>query len=451
MSKKRMGSLSQAVRRPVRAVYQTFQEFDRLEASGGIVLIIAALVAMVWANSPWAESYTTLWKTPLTIGLGSSEISHDLHWWINEALMVIFFLVVGLEIKREMLVGELSSLRQAALPVAAALGGMLLPAGIYLLLNAGGEGVRGWGVPMATDIAFALGIMALLGQRAPISLKIFLTSLAIVDDIGAVLVIALFYTAEIQWLFLGLAGAVILALIVVNFLGIRTLLIYSLLGIFLWFAILLSGLHATLAGVILALLIPAKNVIKEEQFVHKAHDDLHNFQNAGKYDQRLLTAQQQDALQSLEVSINAIQTPLQQLEHGLHYWVIYAIIPLFALANAGISVSGDLSAMLNDRITLGVIAGLLFGKQLGVILASRLTVWIGWADLPKGISWWQIYGAGWLAGIGFTMSLFISELAFINPANREAAKIGILIASIAASLVGYLTLRFAQVSKQNPD
>ena len=427
--------------RQARQVLRAFGEFARLEASGGILLMAAAVTALAWANSPWADSYFDLWRLPLTIEAGRFSLSHDLHWWINESLMVIFFFVVGLEIKREVLVGELSSVRQAALPIAAAVGGMIVPAGIYALINQNTAGLRGWGVPMATDIAFALGVMALLGSRLPVGLKVFLTALAIVDDIGAVLVIAVFYTSEIAWLPLAVAAGILVILLAGSFLGVDHPLYYALLGIGLWLAFLQSGIHATLAGVLLALTIPVRGKIRAQEFLARARSYLREFEHAGESDKRLLDKEQQEALQALEDAADQIQTPLQQLEHALHPWVTYAILPLFALANAGVVIGPDIAAVLGNRISLGVLAGLVLGKQVGVSLAAWLAVKARLTELPRGITWAQIYGTGWLAGIGFTMSLFISGLAFNEEANLEAAKTGILAASLIAGVVGYFFLR----------
>lgn len=436
----------EAVRRarPVQraaSVYRAFRNFTHLEASGGIVLMAAALVALLWANSPWAAQYYDLWHTELTFGLGERAVTHDLHWWINEALMVLFFLVVGLEIKREILVGELASIRQAALPIAAALGGMIVPALIYAAINRGTPGIAGWGVPMATDIAFALGVMALAGPRVPLALKVFLTALAIVDDIGAVLVIALFYSSSVAWGYIAAAGLILLALIVLSNLGVRKLVVYIVLGIALWLMVLNSGLHATLAGILLAVTIPANRKIEREKFLENLRGHVHSFEQAGVSNPRLLSREQQEVLISLESSVEDVEAPLQKMEHALHPWVVFVIIPLFALANAGVSVGGNFSGLLFSRVSLGVIAGLVLGKQLGILLASWLAVKLRWAELPAGVTWRQIYAAGWLAGIGFTMSLFIAELAFSAEMDLEAAKVGILAASLLAGITGYLLLR----------
>lgn len=411
----------------------------------------AAIIALVWANSPWSAQYFAFWHTQIRLGFGEWMITEDLHWWINDALMVVFFFVVGLEIKREILVGELASVRQAALPIAAAAGGMLLPALFYMSLNTSGQGTSGWGVPMATDIAFALGVMALLGSRVPLALKVFLTALAIVDDIGAVLVIALFYTSSISWLFLAVAAGILFLLFAVNVLGIRNLMVYFILGVCLWLAILSSGLHATLAGVLLAMAIPASRKINRADFLQKAHDDIYAFENAGESNQRLLSASQQEALISLETTVENMEAPLQKMEHILHPWVVYVIIPLFALANTGVVIGENFSALLLDRVSLGIIAGLVLGKQIGVTTAAWIAVKLGFAELPAGITWRDIYAVGWLAGIGFTMSLFISELAFANDAELNSAKVGILCASLFAGLIDYALLRQFVRKDRNSD
>ena len=419
-----------------------FQEFVRTEASSGILLIICTVAALIWANSPWADSYTSLWQTKLTVDLGGFGLSKSLLLWINDGLMAVFFFVVGLEIKREVLAGELSSPRQAALPIVAALGGMLLPAAIYALLNAGKEGAAGWGIPMATDIAFALGVLSLLGTRAPLSLKVFLTAVAIVDDIGAVLVIALFYTSQIAWGALAVGGGFLLALIIVNRLAVRKPLIYALLGIGLWVAFLKSGVHATVAGVLLSLTIPARTRINADQFLERGRELVGRFERAGACGESILTnRRQRGVLQALENAVHEAETPLQRLEHALHPWVTYAIMPVFALANAGVSLRGDTLGALTHPVTLGVAAGLVLGKQLGIFLAARLVVALKIADRPTGVTWQHIYGAGWLAGIGFTMSLFIAGLAFGEGAVLTQAKVGILAASIVAGGVGWLLLR----------
>lgn len=428
---------------PIQRVISPITRFMHAETSGGIVLMACAVIALIWANSPWSASYHDLWQVKLTIGVPGFAISETLIHWINDGLMAVFFFIVGLEIKREVLVGELASPRQAALPIAAAIGGMLFPAGLYLLLNGGGAGAAGWGIPMATDIAFSLGVLALLGTRAPTGLKIFLTALAIVDDLGAVLVIALFYTAAISWTALAIGAGFLVLLVAANLLHVRHPIVYALFGFGLWVAFLQSGVHATIAGVLLALTIPARTRVDTGEFFARAHDLLHDFDRAGDEAPNILTNHgQQAALAELEVLAEGVQTPLQRLEHSLHPWVAFGIVPLFALANAGVTLGGNVAATLTQSVTLGVLAGLILGKQIGVTLGAWLAVRLGLADLPDATRWRHIYGAGWLAGIGFTMSLFIGSLAFGEGPLLTDAKVGILSASLIAGLVGWLILRF---------
>ncbi|KAA3645537.1 MAG: Na+/H+ antiporter NhaA [Chloroflexi bacterium] len=419
-----------------------FRQFFYTEASGGILLIAFTVVALVWANSPWAASYTALWNTKLTIGIGDFGLSKELIKWINDGLMAVFFFVVGLEIKREILVGELSSLRKALFPIAAALGGMLVPALIYFAINPSGEGMRGWGIPMATDIAFALGILSLLGKRAPLSLKIFLTAVAIVDDIGAVLVIAIFYTEQIVFSSLLLAAIALILLFALNRLGVRNPVPYSIVGLVLWFAFLQSGVHATVAGVLLALTIPANQRINSAQFLENTRAYLNRFEAAATPgSDSLPTKEQRKALLAIENSAEEVETPLQRLEHALHPWVAFAIMPIFALANAGVAIDQGFVAALLHPVTIGIALGLLLGKQAGIILFAWLMTRTGLAAKPEDMSWRQVYGVGWLAGIGFTMALFISNLAFGASPLLTQAKVGILVASLIAAIIGWSFLR----------
>jgi NhaA family Na+:H+ antiporter len=436
---------------PIERIVRPFQEFARVEASGGILLLISTAVALAWANSPWAGSYNSLWQTKLTIGLGGFALSKPILLWINDGLMSAFFFVVGLEIKREMLVGELASPRKAALPIVAALGGMLVPAGIYTAFNVGKAGAPGWGIPMATDIAFALGVLTLLGKRIPIALKVFLTTLAIADDIGAVLVIALFYTSEISWVNLAVGAGFLIALIGANRAGIRSPLVYALLGIGgLWLAFLLSGVHPTIAGVLSAMTIPARSRINTDQFTARSRAILDEFERAGEGGEHVLTNEdRQAALQALETACEHVETPLQRLERALHPWVTFAIMPLFALANAGVALGGGLSQGLINPVSLGVATGLVIGKQVGITLFSWLAVRSGLAAMPAGVAWRHIYGAGWLGGIGFTMSLFIAGLAFGDTPLLPVAKVGILTASLIAGMVGWTILRGASPTSEN--
>jgi NhaA family Na+:H+ antiporter len=429
---------------PVERIVRPFQDFAHKQSSGGILLIAATVVALVWANSPWGESYAALWHTKLTIGVDGFSLSKDLTHWINDGLMAVFFLVVGLEIKREILVGELSSLRGAALPIAAAIGGAMVPALIYLAINAGTKGTAGWGIPMATDIAFALGVLALLGKKAPVGLKVFLTALAIVDDIVAVLVIAIFYTSEISWGALGVGGLFLTSLVVANLIGVGRTLVYAVLGIGLWLAFLLSGVHATIAGVLMALTVPASSFINPGAFLERSRYILDRFEKAGEKGENVLTNEErQAALHALNHATYKLEPPLHELEHTLHPWVAFAIMPLFALANAGVPLGGGLAEALTSPVAIGIVTGLVIGKQLGITLFAWLAVKTGLSELPGGITWRHVYGAGWLAGIGFTMSLFISDLAFSDASLVNSAKLGILAASLIAGVVGWTILRSA--------
>ena len=432
---------------PVERIVRPFQDFAHKQSSSGILLIAATVIALVWANSPWAGSYAALWHTKLTVGVGDASISKDLTHWINDGLMAVFFFVVGLEIKREVLVGELSSVRNAALPIAAAVGGAVVPAAIYVAINAGTEGSAGWGIPMATDIAFALGVLALLGERAPVTLKVFLTALAIVDDIVAVLVIAFFYTSDISWGALGVGGLFLLALIVVNLIGVGRTLVYAVLGVGLWLCFLLSGVHATVAGVLLALTVPAISFINPGAFLERSRYVLDRFEQAGEKGENVLSNEErQAALHALNHAAYKLEPPLHELEHALHPWVVFAIMPLFALANAGLQLGGGIGEALTSPVAIGIVAGLLIGKQLGITLFAWLAVKSGFSELPRGIGWRHVYGAGWLAGIGFTMSLFITDLGFSDGSLVAAAKLGILVASLIAGVVGWTILRGASSS-----
>jgi NhaA family Na+:H+ antiporter len=425
-----------------------FYEFAAAESAGGIVLLVCTAVALAWANSPWSESYFALWEQSLAIGFEGARLSKTLHHWINDGLMVVFFFLVGLEIKREMRVGELASLKHAMLPIAAAFGGMVVPAVIFALLNAGGPGSAGWGIPMATDIAFALGVLALLGSRIPVGLKVFLAALAIVDDIGAVLVIALFYTAEISLSSLAASAFVLALLFVCNRTGVRNSVVYALLGVALWFAVLKSGVHATVAGVLLALTIPARTRIDEDQFVRSAQRSLDEFAAASdpEVESVMSNPGQQEALHSLERSIDLVQSPLLKMEHSLHAVVAFAIMPLFAFANAGVRIDGETLSTLSWRVVLGVMIGLIAGKVIGVLAASLASVRFGLASLPDRVEWRQMHGVSWLAAIGFTMSLFIANLAFGTGPLLDSAKVGILAASFIAGVVGWFLLRGSAIA-----
>src|SRR5512135_376911 len=378
------------------------EEFFRLEAAGGIVLVAAAALALAVANSPGFALYRALLGLEVGVHVGSFALDKPLLLWVNDALMAVFFLLVGLEIKREVLAGELASLRRAALPGIAAAGGVLGPALVYAAVNWGDAvALRGWAIPAATDIAFSIGVLALLGSRVPATLKVFLLALAIIDDLAAIVIIALFYTADLSLLSLGLAAAAVVALAALNLAGVRSLAPYVLVGIALWVFVLKSGVHATLAGVALGFAIPLRGA-------------------AGEGD-----------------------PPLRRMEHTLHPWVTYGILPVFAFANAGVPLAGLTPAGLLEPVSLGISLGLIFGKQAGVMVASWLAVRLRLGSLPEGASWLQFYGVALLTGIGFTMSLFIGTLAFDLPQYHVALRIGVLGGSLVCALAGYLVLRAA--------
>ncbi len=395
-------------------------QFLESEARGGVLLFLAALLAFALSNSPFASAYFALREVPLSLQIASWRLEKDLLHFVNDFLMAIFFLLVGLELKRELLSGELREPRRATLAIAAALGGMITPALIYAALNAGGPGTAGWGVPMATDIAFALGVLALLGRRVPLGLKVFLTALAIVDDLGAVLVIALFYTAKLNLTALALALAVYAVLLGIGRLGVKNLLPYLALGLVLWYFVLQSGVHATVAGVLLALAIPLGRGMPLPAFQTR-------IRAAASSDPEALEAE----LESLESAAAEAQSPLHRLEHRLHPWVAYGILPIFAFMNAGVALSG----MAFGPVALGAFLGLVVGKPLGILAFSYLAVRAGLAQLPSGVGWSAILGVGMVAGIGFTMALFIAGLAF-GPTLLDEAKVGVLLASVAAALLG---------------
>lgn len=430
-------------RRLIDPVVAPFQTFLRTESAGGILLLIAAIVAMVWANSPWAATYDALRQLPLSIRAGDWTLTEPLVLWINDGLMAMFFFVIGLEIKREVLVGELSTLRRAAMPLIAALGGSILPALLYTWLNAGTDGARGWGIPMATDIAFSLGVLSLMGTRVPLSLKVFLAALAIADDLGAVLVIALFYTSSISWGSVAIGCAFLAVLMVANIAGVRHPLVYAVVGVGgVWLAFLLSGIHATIAGVLAAMTIPARTHLSGEAFLAESKALLGQFEVAlSPKVPTLASTQRHHAVYRLAAVARHADTPLRQLEEGLHPWVTAVILPLFALGNAGVSLSGGVASVWTHPVTLGVALGLVVGKPLGVAGCAWLAAKSGLAELPKDITPGLLVGAGLLAGIGFTMSLFIEGLAFGATPIDTPAKMGILLGSTIAGLVGTIWLR----------
>jgi NhaA family Na+:H+ antiporter len=416
-----------------------FQRFFRTETVGGLILLLFACSALALANSPLAEAYEHLWDIPLTIGIVDHSLSLTLHQWINDGLMAVFFLLVGLEIKRELLAGELSSPKQAALPIACAIGGMIVPAAFYWIFNMTSPGAGGWGIPMATDIAFALGALALIAPRAPIGAKVFLTALAIVDDMGAVLVIALFYSSGIAWGALGGAAVILLILVGFNAMGVRQVWPYLLGGLVLWYFVHESGIHATVAGVVLAFIIPTRTRISAVEFARKARALLDRFERKETGDFVVPTSSgQQGTFFALEHASEGVTAPSLRLEHALHNFSAFVVMPLFAFANAGVRIGGPIE---HAEIALGVVAGLIIGKPLGITAAALVTVKSGIAKLPDDVSWASLIGYACLAGIGFTMSLFIAMLAFDDVAPLGAAKIGILAGSLLAGGVATVILK----------
>jgi NhaA family Na+:H+ antiporter len=415
-----------------------FQHFFKTEAAGGLLLLASAVAALAAANSPWADAYHALWATQVGIGAAGHELSLSVHHWINDGLMAVFFLLVGLEVKREALAGELSSLRQAALPIAGAIGGMVVPVLIYLAASGGGIANRGWAVAMATDIAFALGVLTLAAPRAPNGLKIFLAALAVVDDIGAVLVIALFYTGQIAWGAVTMAAVCVGVLILLNGLRVRSLTPYLLAGLALWFYVHESGVHATIAGVILAMAIPVRTRINAAEYSAQARELLADFDRTETGDLLVLTSKgQQEAIFAIGRANLQVLTPLLRLEHALHGLSAFLVMPLFAFSNAGVTLSG-LSV---DRVTLAVFLGLAIGKPLGITAAAFAAVRARIAGLPQGVGWSALHGCGWLGGVGFTMSLFIATLAFEGTPLLASAKVGILAASALAGSIGAAAVR----------
>ncbi len=429
---------------PIEKIVQPIQRFMHQQKSGGIVLGICVIIALILANSPWADAYHHFLEQKFGFQWnGSTYFEFSLHHWINDGLMAVFFFVVGLELKREIVGGELSNPRKALLPIGAAFGGMLVPALIYLAFNRTGEVQSGWGIPMATDIAFALGVLYLLGDRIPLSLKVFLTALAIVDDLGAVLVIAFFYTSDISLNYLLSGGLVLLAMYAGNKLGVRSIFFYAILGIGgLWTTFLLSGVHATIAAVLAAFTIPADVKIKEGTFIAKIQDYLARFKNIDPSENTpTLTNEQLHVIEQISKTTDAATPPLQTLEHTMHPFVTFLIIPVFALANAGISLNIDLAQLFDTNIAIGVALGLLIGKVVGVVGFTFLLIKLKIAPYPEGMNLKNLFGLGLLAAIGFTMSLFITSLAFNHPDYMVQAKVGIFMASIIGGVAGYLLLK----------
>ncbi|WP_444941378.1 Na+/H+ antiporter NhaA [Microbulbifer sp. ZKSA004] len=429
-----------------------FEEFIHRQSSSGILLMLSALIALIVANSPLQEAYKHLLHMPIAVGAGDWTFSLSLHHWINDGLMAIFFFLVGLELKREFLVGELSDLRQAVLPVMAAIGGMVVPALLYSSLNLGTEAGPGWGIPMATDIAFAVGCIALLGNRVPRAVVTFLVALAIVDDLGAILVIAIWYTEQVNMTALIASGGLVVVLGLLNAAGIRRSAAYVFVGGLLWYGLHSAGVHATLAGVITAMALPAKPKYDPVAFSTFVKDIIRSFDRCFRPGDKIIANDDLRArVMGLGNGVNLAQSPLQRMETRLHIPVGFVVIPIFALANAGIPVDSFSSseAVLNP-VTLGVIFGLVVGKLLGIVGATWVGWKLGWGQLPKAANFQHIVGVALLAGIGFTMSIFIAELAFSSQNELLIqAKAGILLASVIAGTAGFLVLRNAPASEDN--
>ena len=417
------------------------QAFIHTEQTGALVLLLAAVVAMVWVNSPFSESYSDFWHTNVSFDIFVFSISEDLEHLVNDGLMAVFFFVVGLEIKRELMRGELSDFRRAVLPAAAAVGGMVAPALIYFAFNGTGEGSAGWGIPMATDIAFALGVLALLGRRLPAQLRVFLLGLAVVDDLGAIGVIAIFYTETINWSDLGLAIALFAGMAMMIRLGIQSMGFYVIVSILMWQFLLHSGVHATLAGVMMAAITPAEPYLRRQQYAETVEGLLARFKAAmGEGDEE----KAETIVMSIERLSQGTEGPMERLERSVHPWTSFVILPLFALANAGIVLSSDaLTAAMDSQVTLAILVALPVGNAIGIFSMTWLAVRSGLGQLPFGVSWWQILGVALLGGVGFTVSIFISNIAFDHDQLIDMAKLGVLGGSILSGCLGYVLLRLS--------
>lgn len=422
-------------------IFVVIENFLAKEAYSGFALFSAALLAMMLANFGWSGSYFDWWHTSAGISIGDNSLTMDLRDWVNDGLMAVFFLLIGLEVKRELVVGELSSLRKAAFPVVGAVGGMLVPMFFYIGVNLHGDGqLAGFGVPMATDIAFVLGFLLLLGSRVPLALKVFLVSLAVFDDLGAIILVAVFYTGSLDWVALGYAAITLLALTLMGAFRIKRLSLYLILGIVLWFWVEQSGIHATLAGVMLALTIPLRSRISSEKFLNISRRELATFSEDEIHRKSiLLTSEQQDSVETMVEAYEAVQSPLVRLEHHLHPITAYFVMPLFAFANAGVRIS-DLSLAMFSSVSLGILLGLLVGKPLGIAGATYVADRLGWARKPSRLSWKHIIGAAILGGVGFTMSIFITDLAFADAQVIAMSKLIIVGTSLAMGIVGTVYL-----------
>lgn len=431
----------------VRKVIVTpFQKFVRIESLSGILLFGATVLALILANSPLAEQFQSLWQFKMGISTSGFELVKPLILWINDGLMAIFFFLIGLEIKRELLIGELNSVKKASFPLFAAIGGMLVPVLFFLVLNKNPENSHAWGIPMATDIAFSLAILKLLGKRVPLGLKIFLTAFAIVDDLGAVMVIALFYSETINWALVAIALVLLAILFFLAYRRIYAKVLILLFGVVIWVLFLKAGIHPTIAGVLLAFTIPIRQRIGVKVYVDKLCNIVDDIKESCIPDTPLLTKQQIEDIDELEDWTEKVQSPLQHLEHRLHNWIAFLIMPLFALSNSGVSFQGggNLDSVLGGILVISLV----FGKLIGVTLFSWLGIKLGVAELPEGVNFKQVIGIALLAGVGFTMSIFVANLAFQDsPLVLDSAKAGILVGSLVAGILGYVVLRFSSSKK----
>jgi Na+:H+ antiporter, NhaA family len=426
---------------PIEQIFKPVSKFIHQEFTSGIILFVCVIIAIVWVNSPWADYYHHVWDTKLSIGFSDFNFNQPLHVWINDGLMAIFFFVIGLELKREFMAGELSTIKKASLPMMAALGGMLVPALIYFVINRGLGSEHGWGIPMATDIAFALALLSMAGSHIPSSVKVFLSALAVADDLGAVLVIAFFYTAHIAYVPLIIAGLFLIVLMVGNLIGVRGTLFYLIIGIAVWAGFLFSGVHATIAGVLVAFTMPARTKIDETEYVGNVRKYIDDFEKAIPQNGTLTTSEQHRTIERIKKLSTDAETPLQKIEYALHPWVAFVIMPLFALANSGMHIGSDFFSSLINPVSVGVTLGLLLGKLAGVFLFTWVMVRLKFSNLPDKATWNHIVGVAMLAGVGFTMSLFITGLAFNNLEFVDQSKYGILAASIVAGAGGIFYLR----------
>ncbi len=417
------------------------------KGSSGILLFVATIAAIVWANSPWADSYQEIWDYPVGFNFGSFELIKPLILWVNDGLMAIFFFLIGLEVKREILIGELNSMKKASLPIFAALGGVILPVVLFLVFNEDPITEKGWGIPMATDIAFSLAILTVLGSRVPIGLKVFLTALAIVDDIAAVLIIAVFYSENIDWMMLLYAMIPLVYLFILMFRKIYSKYLILIFGLVIWFLFLKSGIHPTIAGILVAFTVPLRQRFGIKDSMEKIDAKVLELGNAENLDVPIASKEQLHALDKIEAWTQRVRSPLQHLEHELHDWIAFVIIPIFAFANAGVDFASD--ASLDTGLMFNLAIALILGKSVGITFFTFLSVKLKLAKLPDRIKWIHIIGVGFLAGIGFTMSIFIANLAFTADKDLvDASKIGVILGSLIAGILGYVLLRLTLKDKK---